>query len=299
MYTNESATPFYQRLQTFRSELANYSNALDSFLSNTTNRTVVTDLRRNIAKDGSYEVCDSLELHPDGLLKGFFGSSGMLSKVPNGGGYVEALVTPLRHVEICFDRPDDFVMDMHYLIHDFASLCRKLSPTSRTVFIDMGAALDYHSDLSPAVYVTSVYQKFGFKFDHIYAYEISEKNPDDVYGQIPDQLKPSYHWYNVGVEANISSSKNPMKMLLDEYDENDFVVVKLDVDTHSVEQPMVENILANERLLSLIDVFYFEHHVHLKESAPYWDTSMVGTVEDSLQLFAALRERGVASHYWP
>ena len=288
-----------------------------------------------MADGGSYRVCDTLELHPDGLQNGIFGRSQMLSKVPNGGGYVEPLLTPLRHLEHCYaDHPfhSPYVMDMHYLIHDFASLCRKLTPTSRTVFVDMGASLDFHDDkvtknnntttgtaaagddaaaaaaaaanaastkLAPAVFVTEVYQKFGFKFDHIYAYEVTPKEPTDVYKRIPDELKSAYHWYNVGVNATITSSNNPLKLLLENFDENDFVVVKLDIDTHSIEQPMVELILNDGRFHKLIDVFYFEHHVHLLELAPYWRSSMVGTVENSLQLFSKLRERGVAAHYWP
>ena len=73
----------------------------------------------------------------------------------------------------------------------------------------------------------------------------------------------------------------------------------IDIDTHSIEQPMVELILNDERFHKLIDCFYFEHHVLLRELAPYWTSSMVGTVEDSLKLFTTLRERGVAAHYWP
>jgi hypothetical protein len=165
----------------------------------------------------------------------------------------------------------------------------------------MGAALDFHdgSNLVPAVYVTDVYQKFGFKFDHIYAYEVNPQEPSDVYQRIPDDLKAAYHWYNVGVNASLTSSNNPLKLLMDNFNEDDFVVVKLDIDTHSIEQPMVELLLTDDRLQSLVDCFYFEHHVHLKELAPYWMETMGGSVEDSLQLFTTLREKGIAAHYWP
>ena len=358
LYLNESVSPFYDKLQQFRKEIHNYATILDNFLSlndddamstptadeamSTTTATAtqqrhlqhlpepklqpVKDLRKQIMADGgSHQICDTLELHPQGL-QGIFGKSQMLSKVPHNGGFVEPLITPLRHLEHCYaNHPynSSYIMDMHYLIHDFASLCRKLTPTSRTVFIDMGASLDFHDDqkdddqnttttngtdhrraktatkLAPAVFVTEVYQKFGFKFDHIYAYEVTPKEPTDVYSRIPEELKSAYHWYNVGVNATITSSHNPLKLLLENFDENDFVVVKLDIDTHSIEQPMVELILNDERFHKLIDVFYFEHHVHLLELAPYWRTSMFGTVEDSLQLFSKLREKGVAAHYWP
>ena len=168
----------------------------------------------------------------------------------------------------------------------------------------MGASLDFHlqgqtSDISPAIYVTTVYEAFGFHFDHIYGYELKPKDPKQVYQQIPDTLKAAYHWYNVGVDADISSSNNPLKLLLEHYTPDDFIVVKLDIDTGSIEQPMIEYIRDTPAIQQLIDVIYFEHHVHSLENAVYWKTSMRGTVQDSLQLFQTLRQKGIAAHYWP
>jgi hypothetical protein len=241
IYHDPNSSPYYNQLQHFRTELHNYARILDTFLNNTQHQQQTDrqqqvpprDLRRQIEADGGHhDICNSLELHPNGL-PGIFAKSGMLSKVPFGGGYVEPLITPMRHLEHCYAgdylHSSPFVMDMHYLIHDFASLCRKLQPKSRTIFVDMGAALDFHdkSHLAPAVYVTHVYQAFGFKFDHIYAYEVQPKSPQDVYKRIPDDLKAAYHWYNVGVNASITSSSNPLKMILENYNEDDFIVVKL------------------------------------------------------------------------
>ena len=44
---------------------------------------------------------------------------------------------------------------------------------------------------------------------------------------------------------------------------------------------------------------YFEHHVHLGERAPWWGGSMKGTVQESLDLFGGLREKGIPAHFWP
>ena len=49
----------------------------------------------------------------------------------------------------------------------------------------------------------------------------------------------------------------------------------------------------------LVDQFYFEHHVHLGERAPWWGGSMKGTVQESLDLFGGLREKGIPAHFWP
>jgi hypothetical protein len=140
----------------------------------------------------------------------------------------------MRHPGIC-ENKDKWKMNMGYLVHDFGAMCRKLKRHSRTVFLDMGAALDFHSSGStPAVYITHIYKKFGFKFDHIYAYEVRPKDPSDVYQRIPDDLKASYHWFNVGVEADPKSPNNPLKLILENFNEDDFVVVKLDIDTKYV-----------------------------------------------------------------
>jgi hypothetical protein len=255
--------------------------------------------------------------------------------VGNGGGFVEPLLPPLRSQEICFDASvRTNLLSMAYLIQDFASLCRKLQPHSRIVFVDMGAALDFHrkaGDMKPAVYITHMYQRFGFHFDHIYAFEMKPKNPVGVYSQIPDDLRAAYHWFNVGVDADPDSRNNPFNMLLEKFNEDDFIVVKLgktwrfwwknqrcsvpvdwfsyisaflsffvaDIDTSFIEIPLAKSILQNEGLRNLIDCFYFEHHVFLKELAPFWRTSMGGSVSESLKMFSDMRAQGIASHYWP
>jgi hypothetical protein len=76
------------------------------------------------------------------------------------------------------------------------------------------------------------------------------------------------------------------------------VVVKLDIDTPHIEMAMVQQLLNSPALLKLVDVFYFEHHVHLKELASSWRHGAEGSVLSSLELFAALREKGVDAHFW-
>jgi hypothetical protein len=149
---------------------------------------------------------------------------------------MEPLLPPLRHPEFCFGGRKGrgkYKLDMNYVIHDFESFCSsKIQKHSRTVFVDMGAALDFHiqkerQEVSPAIYITHTYGKFGIQFDHIYAYEIKPKDPAEVYQQIPDDLKSSYHWYNVGVDSNITSSNNPLKLIMENFNKDDFIVVKL------------------------------------------------------------------------
>jgi hypothetical protein len=166
--------------------------------------------------------------------------------------------------------------------------------------VDMGASLDFHNGdkRQPAVYLTELFRKFGFPFDHVYAFEMKPEKPENVYEKLPPHLLAAYHWINVGVSADPDSTLNPLKLLLENFREDDLIVVKLDIDTASIEVPLALQLLKDDRYSKLIDQFYFEHHVLNSELAEDWRQSMKGTVKESLDLFAGLREKGIPAHSW-
>lgn len=148
-------------------------------------------------------------------------------------------------------------MSLDYLIHDFHTICLQLKRHTRTIFVDMGASLAFHwLQDSPAVYINKIYRKFGIHFDHIYAYEITETKPKDAYAKVPEEMMSSFHWINLGeevvclldsmictcltyihlhpfsgVDPEPGSKMNPFTTLLKNFNEDDFVVVKLDIDS--------------------------------------------------------------------
>lgn len=303
LWHNESLTTpqVYKNLHAFRVELEDYKKRLDGFrffagknrADNETSELSQIDLREHIGL--THNICNRLDLHPDGL-SGIFPSQ-QLSFTRSG--YVEPILPPLRHPEFCMDTNKLF--DLNYLVHDFAAMCRKLKPTSRLIFIDMGASLSFDSGPhTPAMFIIELYRKFGFIFDHIYAYEITPTEPADVFSRVPDHLLPAYHWINVGVSADRNSSFNPLTKLLQEnkIKDEDLVVVKLDIDTSSVELPLAHQLLQDNHLGEMVDQFYFEHHVVEKLMTTWWGQSSDGTVEDSLKLFTDLRRKGIAAHSW-
>jgi hypothetical protein len=77
------------------------------------------------------------------------------------------------------------------------------------------------------------------------------------------------------------------------------VIVKLDIDSPDIELALVEQLQSSTELIKLVDVFYFEHHVHLMELAGAWVDTMRGSVQSSLEFFASLRHQGVDAHFWP
>ena len=95
---------------------------------------------------------------------------------------------------------------------------------------------------------------------------------------------------------------NPIDSILTKFDEDDFIVFKLDIDKASIEIPLAQQLLnggTNGIYHRLVDQFYFEHHVHIKEMRPFWGLQKNGkvhwngTIKDSLDLFHGLRSKGV------
>ena len=94
---------------------------------------------------------------------------------------------------------------------------------------------------------------------------------------------------------------NPLHSIIKQLNEDDFVVLKLDIDTPDVEVPLVKQLLEDKDDIyhRLIDQFYFEHHVRLAEMEYWWGTDLNETVKDSLDLFYNLRRKGIPAHFWP
>ena len=126
---------------------------------------------------------------------------------------------------------------------------------------------------------------------------------------LPEKYFPIYHWINTGERIMIyhclyilgdvlliilhisvlflsffqgvsheeGSKMNPLHSILSSFNEDDFIVMKLDIDTGSIELPLVKQLLdggENGIYHKLIDQFYFEHHVHMKEIAKNWKSTM-------------------------
>lgn len=288
----------HKNLTMYLEELKRYNELLKDFAGSP-----VGDIRTLLTSDEDREnACQKLELHPQGL-QGIFGGSQQLSH-STSFGWIEPILPPQRSPEYCFDKSRSNLLSMGYLVHDFAAMCRKLKPTSRTVLIDMGASLSFHNRdkdkvLAPPIYLMEMFRTFGMPFDHIYAFEITPTKPEKVIQNVPDHFLAAYHWFNVGVDFDVKSKSNPLKLVLENFTPDDLVIVKLDIDTPDIEIPLAKQVLENEELHPLIDHFYFEHHVLLKQLRPNWKHTMKGSIKESLDLFVAIREKGIGAHFWP
>jgi hypothetical protein len=247
--------------------------------------------------------CDELYKNNDANLPEIFGST--LSYFTKYG-YVEPLLPPMRHPKWCLPPPSSstrkkknhppYLLDILYLVHDFAQFCRNIPSHAKTIFVDLGASLqfDFHKKTTPVLQLLELYRDYGnIRFDHIYAFELKPENPKDVFAKLPRHLFPAYHWINVGINTDVNSPFNPWNLLRDQYVPDDFVVIKLDVDKTSIEVELIRQLLQDPQLIAIVDVLYWEHHVSLTEWYPYQET-----MEKSLKLFAELRAKGIAAHYW-
>ena len=270
-------------LTTYIDELDAYNKALEEFEG-------IGDLRLQ-----GLAACNKVD-----LLKAHFPSR-QLSLT--SAGYVEPLLPPLRHPKCCTTQDgwnrNNFRLDLSYLVHDFSEMCKSLKRHSRVVLFDMGASLQFKGyNGGPPVYLYNLYRKFGFPFDHIYAYEVTPTPPAEVFAQLPPELSSAYHWINVGVNATVGSYLNPFTALLRDFTEDDLIIVKLDIDTPDLEIPLAHQLLSDPALCKLVDQFYFEYHVHMEELRRPWGPSVRGSMKDSLDLFSELRKQGVAAHSW-
>mmetsp|Transcript_5752 Transcript_5752/g.7086 ORF Transcript_5752/g.7086 Transcript_5752/m.7086 type:complete len:389 (-) Transcript_5752:194-1360(-) len=274
----------YHNLRSYRDEIDVYAKAIKDF-SKLVPNLVETIRRGGSAGTTNQEIlCKTVRPHPDGIQALF--PSKQLSLTP--AGYAEPLLTPMRHPSFCEEDHHINKLRTDYLVHDYEQMCLNLKPHSKTIFVDMGASLEFHNEEvdPPVMALLNEFEKFGFHFDHIYAFEITQTDPNKVYRELlPEKYFPSYHWINTGVSAEVEDRLNPLKSIISRFDEDDLIIVKLDIDTGSIEVPMANQLLEDESISKLVDLFYFESHGFMKANAGF-------------NLIHGLREKGVAAHFW-
>ncbi len=160
--------------------LAAYKNDLDRYNKMINNFMPVANTMEKIRYGGGdteqSKICDSLRIHPGGI-QGIFPSKQLSF---TSSGYAEPLLPPMRSHKFCGGNRAN-LMSLDYLVHDFEFMCRNLKPTSKLVLLDLGASLSFHgTETTPIVTLMKQYEKFGFVFDHIYAFEVTKQDPEEV-----------------------------------------------------------------------------------------------------------------------
>mmetsp|Transcript_54364 Transcript_54364/g.101934 ORF Transcript_54364/g.101934 Transcript_54364/m.101934 type:complete len:322 (-) Transcript_54364:43-1008(-) len=168
------------------------------------------------------------------------------------------------------------------------------SPTSKRIFFDAGG-----SKFMDAMHLfAAAYEHRGLPFDAIYVWEATFQDNDTYWEGTPAALRqrwePHLTFYNgVPVTDEAASRNNPVAEIHRRCKAEDFCVFKLDIDTPPLEWSLARQLLAEPGHLK---EFFFEHHVH-GWMERIWHMGE-GTIADSYNLFARLRQKGVRAHSW-
>eukprot|EP01105_Mastigella_eilhardi_P025268 TRINITY_DN6822_c0_g1_i1.p1 TRINITY_DN6822_c0_g1~~TRINITY_DN6822_c0_g1_i1.p1 ORF type:complete len:349 (+),score=82.61 TRINITY_DN6822_c0_g1_i1:324-1370(+) len=206
--------------------------------------------------------------------------------------YIEPLMVGLRHPDVmCIDRGQ--VVSKGYLVFQPAP-----APTTHElVYFDMGASQwDKGGGGNSQQYLSRVFALNGFHYKLMHMWDAMQRVEYEI---VPIQYRSFYHYHNSLANAN-EPENNPFLVLEKEATEDDYVVVKLDIDNASGEMALV-NLMKSPRYLKLVDEFIWEHHTSWPPMKPYWDVSMLpvnASLAQSYRIFSELRHLGVRAHGW-
>jgi hypothetical protein len=149
----------------------------------------------------------------------------------------------------------------------------------------------------PLEWLVQLYKRRGAKFDSIFHWSSVSMNAKEYWDHIPLQLQPRVHWFNYAPSVAANELSNPMTLLKSIALPDDFVVLRLDMDP-DVEVALVEQILADPALQSLIDEVYWQHKIQLRPLIDCCWSGVKGDLNSSISLFSALRAKGIRAHSW-
>ena len=135
----------------------------------------------------------------------------------------------------------------------------------------------------------ALYRQNCISFDHIWGWEA--KPLPNWWDRVPEPERSKITFFNEPVSASDASALGVLKRTARK---EDFVVLKLDIDTPKVERQIVERIRSEPALFSLIDEFLFEYH--LNDSAAPDGAGADGA--QAVRVMSELRQKGVRSHFW-
>eukprot|EP01040_Poterioochromonas_malhamensis_P001545 gene1545-1635_t len=164
----------------------------------------------------------------------------------------------------------------------------------------------YTFDSSIMWFLCSYLQR-GIDFDQIYGWEYTLIEPNFYWKRVPPRLLPFFHFFNIPITTNITSSAHVLRIIEQIVKEDDFIAFKLDIDTPEIEIPIVLELLSNHHLSKLIDDFFFELHFRCEllmycgwgNNIPDEYYGLTLNRHHALQLFLQLRQNGIRAHIWP
>ncbi|KAG5189554.1 hypothetical protein JKP88DRAFT_176775, partial [Tribonema minus] len=227
---------------------------------------------------------------------------------------IEPLAGLTRHPRAnCFDR--QHLVDRGYLLLGRTSdRCRtrmaepaalsmvRAVEDQRVLLFDMGASLysDGKGGSSQQWFVDTL-KKHGVHRLEYWGWEAEALDTVEVWKQqVPDDLKPFYHWINVPANPDPKSGDNPWNFIKAVARMEDHVFVKLDIDNSPIELAFIEQLQRDPELRLLIDEMFFEHHVNVEAMYKSWKTQgETQRLSDTYKMIGGFRRQGLRFHSWP
>jgi hypothetical protein len=177
---------------------------------------------------------------------------------------------------------------------------------ARAVLFDIGASSwsgvrgNNAVEALGARWLAGAYAAIGVVFEDIYSWEASEIPPRKFFTGATLEELGKIHFMNWPVASAAEDELNPWSLLRRIASPDDFVVVKLDIDTPIVEGELLRQLMEDPGLPALVDVFYFEHHVRIHDFEWMWGADhFSSTLNASYTIFAKLRGLRICAHSWP
>ena len=228
---------------------------------------------------------------------------------------IEPLSGVARHPHFptgCAQSDRTHLFDITYLVLKNACAERR-SVGRRNLFFDLGSSAydskpvnlkEGSGKFSSIPLFHALYARNCIVFHSIFAWEYTQYYPRSYWSNVPADIKAILHFFNEPV-ADIGPREhhaekitmNALQVLEDAAMPEDFVAMKVDIDTADVEVPLVWEIVRSPKLASLVDEILFEYHFDVSPNFG-WGRGINHTVDDALRLMSALRAVGIRSHFW-
>ena len=173
--------------------------------------------------------------------------------------------------------------------------------TWNSFFFDLGASLYYEGAGGASQnWFIDTYRQRGIEFDRIIGWEARVYPPERIFKHVPKDVLPRFTYFNVPVNSSKDSAQNPLRFIRALVQKEDFVVLKVDIDSPFTELEIIKEIITDrEGVGILVDEIFFEHHVTGSVMSHNWNRNgMLGDIVESYRLFELLRRLGIRAHSW-
>lgn len=221
--------------------------------------------------------------------------------------WIEPLSHGLRHPDAICASPDialgdrDFVFLSSVNETDYARGQKCIGRDCQNILVDLGASTWNTGSGGPSQsWFYEKYQKHGIELDRMLLWEATPHPGDDIFKELPPSIWHKYQYFNYPASADTSDPSSPLSIIKRIAQPGDFLVLKIDIDNFAVETQIVQELLADQGLIDLIDEFVHEEHVQFPPMLRYWGSTAHPnrTLYDSYMLFSQLRNSGIRAHSW-